>query len=358
LLAVEGSHHAAAPPVDHQLGFNGKEMMMKRTASFGTKTRLALAITMLAVLSACGGGGGDGGAPAPTLIDLTAANRDTVAHAAAGSLMALGVSTAVPVSGNAGGVARREFPMTVGATWAVAFGAARERPLAVIPTPPQSCAFGGTTTVSFNDANNNGTWDIGEAATVVFNHCKDTPSYEFDGTAVLTFTASSATSFSATMGMTQLAQQATNGRHAMTLNGNLALACSTQPGATWMRCTSTASGPVSAAIQTHLFNDTVTLHNGFVEDSTSDSATGHTLTTLHGTIDSAAAGGAVSVTTESAFGALDSDEYPHDGAVRVAGNRGTMRVTALSAAQVRLDLDDNNDGAIESTRTDTWDWLL
>jgi hypothetical protein len=159
------------------------------------------------------------------------------------------------------------------------------------------------------------------------------------------------------MRMEPMAQQATNGRHSMTVNGNLVLAC-TQLNANSMRCTSTASGPVSAAIQTHLFNDTVTLHNGFVEESTYDSTQSHTLTTLHGTIDSVAAGGAVSVTTESAFGALDSDAYPHDGAVRVSGNRGTMRVTALSAAQVRLDLDDNDDGNVESSKTDTWDWLL
>jgi hypothetical protein len=330
--------------------------MMKRTASFGTKTRLALAITMLAVFSACGGGGGDG-PPAPTLIDLTLANRDSVAHAAAGSLLALGVSTAVPILGSSGTVARHPVPMTVGATWSTAFGATRERPLALVPTPPQACAFGGTTTVTLNDTNNNGTWDIGEAATVVFNRCQDSPNYVLDGTTVLTITGGSATSFTATMGMTQLAQQATNGRHAMTINGNLALAC-TQLSPSSMRCTSTASGPVSASIQTHQFNDTVTLRNGFVEESTYDDTTSHTVTTLRGTIDSVAAGGAVSVTTDSAFGALDSDEYPHDGAVRVSGNRGTMRVTALSATQVRLELDAENDGNFESTTTDTWDWLL
>lgn len=329
---------------------------MKRTASFGTKTRLALAITMLAVLSACGGGGGDG-PPAPALIDLTLANRDSVAHAAAGSLLALGVSTAVPILGSSGAVARHPVPMTVDATWSAAFGTTRERPLALVPTPPQACSFGGTTTVTLNDTNNNGTWDIGEAATVVFSQCQDTPSYVLDGTAVLTVTGGSTTSFTATMGMTQLAQQATNGRHALTLNGNLVLAC-TQLGATSMRCTSTASGPVSASLQTHQFNDTVTLRSGFVEESTRDDAMGHTLTTLHGTIDSVAAGGAVSVTTESAFGALDSDAYSHDGAVRVSGARGVMRITALSATQVRIELDGENDGNFESTLTDTWDWLL
>jgi len=330
---------------------------MKRTASFANKTRLVLAITTLAVLSACGGGGGDGGTQQPTLLDLTAANRDTVAHATAGSLLALGVSTAVPVFGSGGGVARHQVPMTVGATWAAAFGATRERPLAMIPTPPQNCAFGGTTTVTLNDANNNGAWDIGEAATVVFNRCQDTPNYVLDGTTVLTITGGAPTSFTATMGMTQLAQQATNGRHAMTVNGNLALAC-TQLSATSMRCTSTASGSVSAAIHTHQFDDTVTLHNGFVEESTYDDTTSHTLTTLRGTIDSAAAGGAVAVTTESEFGSLDSDEYPHDGSVRVTGNRGVMRVTAMSAAQVKVDLDAEGDGIFESSKIDTWDWLL
>lgn len=330
---------------------------MKRTTRLRRKTRFVLAMTVLAVLTACGGGGG-GGDQGPVLIDLTAANRDTVAHATAGSLLALGASTAVPILGGTGGVARHPLPITLGAAWAAAARSARERPLALIPTPPQNCAIAGTTTVTYDDSNNNGiVLEIGEPATVVFNRCQDTANYVLDGAAVLTITGGTANSFTATMGMAQLAQQATNGRHAMTVNGNLALAC-TQLSATSMRCTSTASGPVSAAIHTHQFDDTVTLQDGFVEDSTSDDTTSHTLTTLRGTIDSVAAGGAVSVTTDTTIASLDADAYPHEGSVRVSGNRGVMRIAALSATQVKLDLDAENDGSFESTKTDTWDWLL
>jgi len=42
----------------------------------------------------------------------------------------------------------------------------------------------------------------------------------------------------------------------------------------------------------------------------------------------------------------------------VAGNRGAMRVTAMSAAQVKVDLDAEGDGIFESSKIDTWDWLL
>lgn len=328
---------------------------MSRTSKLPAKSRLALAAAVLTLLSACGGGGGD--TPAPTLIDVTLANRDTVAHATAGSLLALGVSTEVPIFGGASGASAVRVPTLFGAAWAAAYGATRERPLAVITPPPQNCAIAGTTSVSLNDSNNNGSWDIGEAATVVFNQCQDSAGSVLNGSSVLTITGGSTTSFTATMSMTQLVQQATNGRHSMTINGNLTLACS-QLGPTSARCTSTANGTVSAALHTHQFDDTVTLQNGFVEESTRDDSLGHSQTTLRGTIHSAAAGGKVSVSTETAIGALDADAYPHEGAVRVSGERGVMRITALSATQVRIDLDAATDGTFESTLTDTWDWLL
>jgi hypothetical protein len=125
-----------------------------------------------------------------------------------------------------------------------------------------------------------------------------------------------------------------------------------------MRCTSTASTPVRTALRTHLFTDTVTLRQGFVEDATYDRGTGHTMSTVRGTIDSTAAGGAFSVSTDATIGRLDADPYPHEGQIRVAGDRGTMLIAPQSAAQVRIDLDSNDDGTFESSEIEDWDWLL
>lgn len=331
---------------------------MKRTSS-GTRgiasvARHTLAVLALAALAACGGGGGgDGGID---LIDVTAGNRDSVAHAAGASFLALGVSSSIPVLGGPGGVAsQRELPQAV--AWRSAVGAARERPQALITGAPQACLVSGSVTVTIDDRNGNGSWDLGEPATVVFNQCQDNAYDVLDGTAVLTIVGGSASSFSATMGMTQLSQRAVNGRHGMTLDGNLDLGC-TQLSTTSMRCTSTASSSIRAVVHTHMFDDTVTLRQGFVEDATYDDTTQHTMSTLRGTIDSSAAGGALSISTDQTIALLDADPYPHEGVLRVSGRQGALLVAPQSATRVRVDLDSNDDGMSEASTVEDWDWLL
>ena len=64
------------------------------------------------------------------------------------------------------------------------------------------------------------------------------------------------------------------------------------------------------------------------------------------------------MTTVAEITKNDADAYPSAGAVQVKGMNSTLRVTALSAEQVRLDLDADGNGAFERTETVTWDWLL
>jgi hypothetical protein len=296
----------------------------------------------LAAFAACGGGGGGGGGP--DLIDLTAANRDTVAHAAAASLLPLSLSYATPVLGGAG---------PVGMLWRGPAGADREHPKALVSgTAP--CDVSGSATVTLNDVNGSGDLDVvGESATVVFNQCQDDAYYVMNGSAVLTATAVDSLTFD----MTQLSQNAVNGRHGMTIDGSLKLVCA-ELGPTSVRCTSTATVPVRAAVHTHLFDDTVILEEGFVEEEIADLATGHLTTSPHGTVTSGKAGGAFSVSTDAAVARLGTDPYPHEGRLRVSGDRGTMLVTPQSATQVRIDLDSNDDGTFESSEIEDWDWVL
>ena len=78
---------------------------MKRVTSYRVRVRLGVVAMALAALAACGGGGGGDGGGGSSLIDLTLANRDTVAHAATASFVALGTSTSIPVlSGPSGGM--------------------------------------------------------------------------------------------------------------------------------------------------------------------------------------------------------------------------------------------------------------
>jgi hypothetical protein len=336
---------------------------------------LVLLVAWAAALTSCGGGGGGGpDNPPASLIALTAANRDTVAHAAAGSLLALGATSAVPVLDGAGGVAWRETPqartnaparplaMLLGSVVRSAMNATaasgRETQQAVVANPPQACSVGGTMTVTLDDLDNNGVPSLGEPVAIVFNHCQDTPSEVIDGKATVTITSGTQTSFSATMSLSQLSSEATNGRHGLTLDGVMTLGLTTLS-ATSDRLVLTASGPVTAAIHTHLpFSDTVTLQSGFAAESTYDSAGAVTVTTTQGTLASVAAGGAVSIATDIPVRQLDADAYPYAGVMRISGQKGVMLVTALSTSQVRIDLDADGDGSYESTVSPTWDWLL
>jgi hypothetical protein len=321
---------------------------MKTATRDGGWARLGLVVVTLAALAACGGGGGGGaGGGEADLIDLTANNRDSVSHAAAASLVVLGASNSIPVLGGPDGVAIVREVARV----------ARKRPLGLIGLPPESCAVSGKALLTLDDLNNNGQLDFGEPVTIIYEACQDNAFNILNGTAIMTITAGTPTSFSATMTMSSLTQEATNGRHGMTLDGSLDLNCATLS-STSMRCTSTASTPVRTTLRTHLFTDTVTLQQGFVEDATYDDGTGHTMSSLRGTIVSTAAGGAFSVSTEATIGRLYADPYPHEGQIRVAGHRGAMLIAPQSATQARIDLDSNDDGRFESSKIEDWDWLL
>jgi hypothetical protein len=300
----------------------------------------------LAALASCGGGGGGGGSSSvgSDLIDLTAANRETVAHATTASLVALGVSTSIPVLNGRGSAASGR-------------SAARESAMGMIAYPAEPCAVAGRILSTLDDLNGNGRLDLGEPLTIVFEACQDSPDDVVDGTMVMTPTGETATSRSATTTMLQLSTQATNGRHSMTRDGSVDMTC-TDVDSTSVLCTSTATTPVRTALRTHLFTDTVTLRPGFVEEATFDQGTGHVMSRAHGTIDSTAAGGAFSVSTDAAIGLLYADPYPHEGRLRVQGDRGTMLIAPQSTAQVRIDLDSADDGTFESSELKDWDWLL
>jgi hypothetical protein len=132
--------------------------------------------------------------------------------------------------------------------------------------------------------------------------------------------------------------------------------------------TLTANGPIVVAVTTHLpFTDTVTLQNGFVVRESDDSSVapppgatqfGRTVSNAQGRLDSALAGGTVDVSTVVDISKYQAEAYPRSGTVQVKGKKGTLMLTALSADSVRLDLDANDDGSIESTATIKWDWLL
>jgi hypothetical protein len=85
-----------------------------------------------------------------------------------------------------------------------------------------------------------------------------------------------------------------------------------------------------------------------------------TISTVQGSFKSNRAGGVVEVATVSGASLIkyDAEAYPQSGVVQVKGKNSTLLITALSANDVKLDLDADNNGSFESTSTVTRDWLL
>jgi hypothetical protein len=342
---------------------------------------------MVAGLAACGGGGGGSTPFNPAVIDITAANRDTVAHASAAGLLSSGSTGSIPLASASGTQERRQMlglDAVPRGAWSsallrlllqpahnpVASAGGREQALLVSGPVIEPCAVSGSIAVAFDDRDNNMVASAGDVLTVAFNQCHDSATDSVNGTATVTYLQASATpplSVSARMVMSQLAAVSAN--HALTLNGAMRLDFA-QTTATVQTLQLTADGAVTMAVSTHLpYIDTVTLQDGFTQHNVIDTAAppppggtlaGRTTTTVHGQLSSQQAGGLVDLATRAAAPLITygDDDYPSSGVLEVRGRNGLLQMTALSRDTVKLELDVDNNGSFESTQTVMWDWLL
>ena len=330
-------------------------------------------------VAGCGGGGG-GGDDTGTVarIDITSANRDSVSHASAASMLAFSPASGLATMSGAAGSDSRAA-LSVGFSQLPAWagrvlgamrqpsdvaraldGGSRMRPLAVTGPIEEACMVSGSVAVTFDDRDNNLAPSAGDGLTIQFKQCRDSESETVDGLAVVTYTAVSpppTLSLSARMTLTELSNAAVG--HALKLNGSMLLDF-VQTGPTTAVSKLTADGAVVATVTTHEFSDTVTLHSGFREEASHDSVAGRTTSTISGSLESVAAGGIVDVSSVAGVPIVNDDveDYPTAGAVRVRGRTGTLLMTALPTQAVRLELDANDDGSAESSETVSWDWLL
>jgi hypothetical protein len=327
-------------------------------------------------LGACGGGGGGGETqPAPTAIDITATNRDSVAHASAATVLSSSPTAAIPLSSASatpnsalGGRLTTLLLQPLRNRGSVDSG--REQPLAIVGPVVEPCAFGGSLSLTVDDRDNNGALSVGDVLTFVFSQCHDTASDFVNGTTTGTYTqigTGPAPTIGARLTMTEFTAVTAN--HTLTLNRAMLLSYS-KPSTSVEITRLTADGPVTVAFSTHLpYADTVTLQGGYMQEDTYDASVaappggtvaGRTTTTLQGRLHSIQAGGVVDVATPPAAPLVmySADAYPSSGAVQVTGPGSKLLMTAVSATSVRLDLDADNNGSFESTSTVSWDWLL
>jgi hypothetical protein len=324
---------------------------------------IPLAAALVAGLAGCGGDSSGGPAPVLPSIDIASANRDSVAHAAAASILAMSPTGAVPLSANGpvSAQAARALRQRLGASAAQASDR-RKAPLAVMGPFVNPCAAGGDVMETDDDRDGNNLPSVGDVITLVYRNCQDTPGQTLNGSMTMTLTQVSVApvpSGTAQVSVDQLS--AVTASHSMTVNGSMRVDVSF-PSASAETVRIAADGSVTVALAiTHLgYSDTLTLQNGFYEEDSHDAALGRTVSTVSGHLHSAKAGGIVSIGTlaSAPISKLSGDFYPSSGVLQAKGKNSTLRVTALSAAAALLDLDADGNGVFEVSETVNWDWLL
>jgi hypothetical protein len=323
----------------------------------------ASALALAAVLSACGGGGGDGDdAGPPGTIDLSLANRDTAAHAAAAAALGLGGTDQLLNTASASTLVQREV--------AQALRGLRERPLGLIGPIDEPCLVSGISRMTIDDTNNNGYADLNELVTIQFIQCKDSADETVDGGIGVTLTQmSSESSFGGniTLDALTVVLASANQQHSTRLDGPMRMTY-TESSPTVASFRLTASAPVTVTVSTPVFNDAVTLSAGFMQEAEIDVAAlppsgatttpGRTTTRSSGRIASQAAGGEVTVVTTQPLVQYLVDPFPRSGRVDISGRTGSVGIQTLSTDEVQIDLDSNGDGAVDATTLQRWDWLI
>jgi len=99
---------------------------------------------------------------------------------------------------------------------------------------------------------------------------------------------------------------------------------------------------------------TETLSN-FSLTFTEDSNTLLSTMALNGTFNDPELGGVVSIDTPQPFEELASNDFPYAGIMKIiASDNSSVTLTVLDAVNVRLDVDEDGDGAIDETSDMTW----
>lgn len=325
-----------------------------------------VAASALALLAACGGGGGDSpGRPTGTPLAITATNQTDVARAGIDGGLAISMAQG-PLGGGATPTAVASRSHALGTAMARVLRAATAQRKGVagagahvtaVAATSVACANGGSINSSIDDKDGNGTLSNGDVLTVAFSQCRDAPTLTIDGTVAITVSGTpTPTQFTASARFQNLSVVVTGA----TSNINGTVSITESDTATTSDSTITiGSAGLTVALASSIYNDTVDFDAGTVVTTNQSSATATTSTTSSGGFTSQSLGGHVTIATPTPFVQADADAYPGSGVIRITGASGSaLLVTALSNAQVQLQLDANGDGAYESTTVVAWSTLV
>ncbi|GEM_PF-1697739 len=326
--------------------------------------------TVAALLSSCNSAGG-GTAPPAAAVAITAQNSAQASGAAyqgASTASSSGSSGTAVLTGTVtvggGGspdlarFARSQLallaslgytsgtPLLVGGV--ISRSASCDPPLAGVP---------GSVAVSFDDADNNGRLSSGDTLNASFSNCYlasegKTFSGAFSLTGLtLTGTPSVAgTVWSATATFSFSNLQISGLAAGDTVQGAFTYSGGSQDGVTISGSLSGASLSIQRSP-----GPTLTLSN-FSLSATEDASTGAYSFYGSGRVTDSALGGYVDfqIPSSTPFAGVGSAD-PSSGSMTVTGANGTrVRLTALGASAVRLDVDTNGDGAYDLTLSESW----
>jgi len=329
-------------------------------------------------LAGCGGGGGSGvstpAAAAPT-VTITATNQGTVTRAMVDGGQAFGQAQPFAAPGGAAAQSIGSAPLALhtGVLQSViqrglvaAFASRHSAGIASAMRPTATgattdpCSLSGSITTTLNDADNGQSLSGGDILTLTFNQCAESSDDAVNG--VLTFTIGSVTSgpggnvqFSGSLAFVQLS--ATNGTHLANIQGSVGVAATITSTSSQLALTVGASAlTVTSSAPGY---DTIVYEPGMqLIVTTTDGALTQSDVTLNGAFTASSIGGRVLVATVVPLRQLGSDADPSSGQVVVTGASGTqLRVTALSATSVQLELDANGDGTYERSGVFAWDTI-
>ena len=232
-----------------------------------------------------------------------------------------------------------------------------------VPSKTYACSYGGTLTTNVSSASTSSVISTGDVVSVTGNNCKEWAG-TINGTLTLSVGSVSGTygvapySWTITMTFNNFAVAST--QYTASMNGSMTVSDSNKGVNSNSQTISTPLVEVSATYAG--VSRTRTLSAFSATSTTVPDATYVYLRsdTVSGVVSSSAlASQSVTFSTPTTIVRRGTDAYPSSGVFLITGaNNSQLKLTAVSATQVRQDLDANGDGTFESTSTVAWNSLL
>lgn len=331
-------------------------MLKHRVAAWSVVGACAVA------LSGCGGGGGSGPTPVPpasTLLAIDGTNYQAVGQATVSTAMYLG-----DTGGMLTGAQSSSDPKLLNHAVSVArraLASASSRPVVLGGAEVRdtvACSQGGSLAITTNDANNNGKFDVGDSLTLDAQSCKEDGSVMQGRMALSVQTLTGvydSNNFNATLSMTLTAFSVTTGASTAQGDGTLTLSISETPAGGGEVTLATSRLVLGGRVAGQNISATLTDTRLSVRVETINGAV-RTTTTYGGSLASSLFGNKqVTISTPQPLVSTGADLYPSSGQLLVRGDAGSvLRITAVNAAQVRLEVDAGGDGTYETSVLKTW----